>query len=257
MHGCAAVLRRVFVAPHYDDVALSCGGAVATCAPVDDVWIVTVFGGLPSGALSRFAREMHASWSLGEAEVAAARRREDMCAQRALGPLQAVWLDFIDAIYRDHGYDSDATLFGELLPGDQPVLAQVAEQLREFGADEYYVPLGIGNHVDHQLVNRAGHRLAELGCRVWAYADLPYALDEVNYGSKRAVAPSGEARLIELSDGAFERKWAAISCYASQLPVIFRDMADPRAAFERYHRAVGSGRLAEQVWPVQAEGAQP
>lgn len=244
------------MAPHYDDFALSCGGAVASYAAVDDVWVVTVFGGVPDGQLSRFARDMHASWGVGEAEVVAARRREDVCAQRALGPLQAVWLDFLDAIYRDHGYDSDDALFGDVLADDHAVISQLTEQLREFGADVYYVPLGVGNHVDHQLVHQAGRRLAEQGCNVWAYPDLPYALDEATYGSKRAVTMGVEATLIEVSEAAFERKWAAISCYASQLPVIFRGMADPRAAFERYHRRVGNGRLAEQVWRVEAEGAR-
>lgn len=229
---------------------------MATYATVDDIWIVTVFGGVPAGALSGYARDMHTSWGVGEAEVVAARRREDLCAQHALGPLQAVWLDFLDAIYRDHGYDSDEALFGDVMPGDQVVLAQLTEQLREFGADAYYVPLGVGSHVDHQLVQQAGRRLVELGCNVWAYSDLPYALDEATYGSKRAVSTGDAATLIAMSEAAFERKWAAISCYASQLPVIFRDMADPRAAFERYHRKVGNGRLAEQVWRVDAEGAR-
>lgn len=249
--------RLVLVAPHYDDVALSCGGTAATLAEVDEVWIVTVFGGVPDGALSRFARDMHAGWGVTEAEAVAARRHEDQCARRALGPVQTVWLDFLDAIYRNHGYDSDETLFGELLPGDLPAIAQVTEQLREFGADEYYVPLGVGNHVDHQLVHRAGRRLAGQGFSVWAYADLPYALDEATYGRKQVANAGGEARTLFFSDAAFERKWAAVSCYQSQLPTIFRDMADPRAAFERHHRRVGNGQLAEQVWRVEAEEARP
>ena len=248
-------MRYLFVAPHYDDVALSCGGAVATLAPPDDVWVVTVFGGVPDGALSRFAREMHASWGVSGTEAVAERRREDRCAQAALGPVQTAYLGFLDAIYRDHGYDSDGALFGAVLPGDRAVVGEIAEQLREFNADEYYVPLGIGNHVDHQLVHLAGRRLAGAGFTVWAYADLPYALVEATYGVKQPVAAGADTRLIAFSAEAFERKWAAISCYASQLPVIFRDMADPGAAFERYHREIGSGQLAELVWRV--EGARP
>ena len=46
--------RRIFVAPHYDDIALSLGGTVARLTGKDDVWIVTVFGGVPAGELSPF-----------------------------------------------------------------------------------------------------------------------------------------------------------------------------------------------------------
>lgn len=242
-------MRQLFVAPHYDDVALSCGGAVATLAPQADVWIVTVFGGVPDGTLSPYARAMHAGWGIGEAEAVNQRRREDECAQRALGPVQSTWLEFLDAIYRNHGYDTDAALTGELLPGESAVSAEIAEQLREFGADEYYVPQGIGGHVDHQLVHQAGRRLAEQGSVVWAYADLPYALLVGTEDSR--VSGAGTPRRITFDETAFDRKWAAISCYPSQLPTIFRNLSNPRAAYERYHRANGDGELAELVWHVE------
>jgi LmbE family N-acetylglucosaminyl deacetylase len=246
-------MRHVFVAPHYDDIALSCGGAVATLVPHADVWIVTVFGGVPDGTLSPFARAMHAGWGIGEAEAVFQRRREDECAQRALGPVQSTWLEHLDAIYRNHGYDSDAALTGALLPGETAVSAQIAEQLHEFGADEYYVPLGIGRHVDHQLVHQAGQRLAEQGSVVWAYADLPYALLVKADDSRDQVSGVGAPRRVTFDEAAFERKWAAISCYPSQLPTIFRELPNPHAAFERYHRANGDGELAELVWRVEGE----
>src|SRR4051794_35360271 len=93
--------RRVYVAPHYDDVALSCGGTVAMDARTGAPLIVTVFAGQPDGSLSAFAHLQHAQWGVSEAEVIAQRRREDACAAAALGASVATrWLDFLDAIYR-------------------------------------------------------------------------------------------------------------------------------------------------------------
>ena len=39
-----------------------------------------------------------------------------------------------------------------------------------------YAPLGIGSHVDHQLVFNAAASLADAGWEVWLYEDIPYAL---------------------------------------------------------------------------------
>jgi LmbE family N-acetylglucosaminyl deacetylase len=258
MLGCAVVAkRRVFVAPHYDDIALSCGGQVAIDAHDGTPLIVTVFAGEPRGAISDFARFQHERWGVVAAEVIAQRRREDECAAAALGASVASrWLDFLDAIYRDVRYGTDSALVGDVLPEDLPTADAVREALQGLEVDEFLVPLGIGNHVDHQLVYRAGQMLSAQGAEVWAYADVPYVIDDAKAAARLARGGFGERRVTYLDDDAFERKCRAVECYTSQLPVIFRDFGDVRSALEHYARAVGGGKLAEVCWRVPASSGR-
>ncbi|HQX62813.1 MAG TPA: PIG-L family deacetylase [Thermomicrobiales bacterium] len=244
-------MRRLFVAPHPDDVALSCGGAVAIAARDDGAQIVTVFAGQPQGGVGAFARSQHERWGLETNTIASQRQDEDRCAAAALGDqVTPIWLDELDAIYRDPRYDSDEALFGRLLDEDMPTIDRIVEALLAHDPEELVVPLAIGHHVDHQIVLRAGRRLAARGVRVWAYADLPYALDRRAITPRLASGVAREVRLVGLDDDAFERKCRAIDCYASQLPVIFRDWGDHRDALDSYHRWIGGGRRAEAQWRV-------
>jgi LmbE family N-acetylglucosaminyl deacetylase len=243
--------RTVFVAPHPDDVALSCGGTVVTVARGSAPLVVTVFAGQPDERLTDFARAQHAGWGLTDTEVAAERRNEDRCAAAALGEsVQTVWLDELDAIYRDAAYSSDAALFGKLVPADLERVDGLAETLAAFDAVEYVVPLAVGTHVDHQLLFRAGRRLAANGHVVWAYADVPYVLVPRTLDARLSTGAVREVRVTYLDDDAFERKCRAIECYASQLPVIFRDHGDFRVVLDDYARSVGGGRRAEVCWRV-------
>lgn len=243
----------IYVAPHPDDVALSCGGAVALAARDGAPTIVTVFAGQPVGDESAFANMQHERWGFQAAAVIAVRRAEDVCAARALGESATpVWLDFLDAIYRHAAYDSDDALFGTLLPEDEATVAEVADALAALGGEQMFVPLGLGNHVDHQIVFRAGQRLAARGVEVWAYADVPYVLGA--HADPAENGALGEARLTYLDNDAWERRVAAIACYRSQLPVIFRDYGDHRVALDRYLRAVGGGERAEVCWRVLPGG---
>lgn len=239
----------IFVAPHPDDVALSCGGAVAIEARTSDPLIVTVFAGQPTGDETPFARMQHERWGIEAASVAAARRAEDECAARALGDrVHTRGLDFLDAIYRHAAYDSDEALFGQILPEDLETIDAVTAALAESGDARLYVPSGFGNHVDHQIVFQAGQRLATLGREVWAYADVPYALSDEH---RDLAGESDDTRLVYLDEDAWQRRVAAIDCYPSQLPVIFRNYGDHRLALDAFLRRVGGGERAEFYWRVQ------
>jgi LmbE family N-acetylglucosaminyl deacetylase len=248
--------QTVFVAPHPDDVALSCGGMVALAARTGAPAIVTLFAGQPAGDLSDFARFQHERWGVDAASVAAARRAEDEAAALALGEsVSQTWLDHLDAIYRHPAYSSDDALFGKLLDDDLALIDALVTDLEALDTAEYVVPLAAGNHIDHQLAFRAGRRLAASGAIVWAYADVPYVIDNARAVTDRlARGTVREARVTYLDDDAFERKCLAVESYASQLPVIFRDLGDHRAALDRYARATGGGRRAEVCWRVLPPG---
>lgn len=249
----------VFLAPHYDDVALSCGGAVAALADAGQYpLVVTVFGGEPGGAdLTDFARWQHDRWGTGERNTLATRRAEDQAAAAILG-CTTRWLPYLDAIYRGARYLSDEALFGPLASDEAPLVDQIASDLLTLCADApaatLYVPLAAGNHVDHQLVYSVGQRLAGPGRRVLAYADYPYAtLDDALAQRLIAVQQDlGPPELVPVGT-TLARRIAASAAYRSQLPVIFRFTDDIPAAIRAFALATGEGEPAERYWPLLAK----
>lgn len=248
----------LFVQPHYDDVALSCGGTAAAFAALGFApRIATVFASeILEPMVGPFAQWKHERWGLEDHdEVAAARREEDACAAAALG-CGVRWLGLPDAIYRGERYTSDTQLYGGLHRDEYALAAHLAEELQhlpEWRPDAVVcVPLAIGQHVDHQLVFEAGRVLARRGVEVWAYEDLPYAI-HTPAGVEQRLARVGDAVGPQFTvpiDGALEHKLAAVACYHSQLPVIFRFRPDFRAALREHALAVGGGHPAERYWQV-------
>ena len=252
--------RTVFFAPHYDDVALSCGGTVAAIAEQgESPLIVTVFGGLPPGQLNQFAGEMHRRWGISAGDALAQRRREERCAAAALGA-EACWLDFPDAIYREDRYTSDNELFGAIHADELSLVeklygaAQRFFTARRFTPDHVYVPLAVGNHVDHQHVLQLGLKLGADGYDVLAYEDYPYAGDPggLDLLRQRVTEVDGGHEITRfLTEEQLEQRIAAIRCYESQLPVIFRHQGDPVESTRRWAMLRGRTRPAERFWQLQ------
>lgn len=253
--------RLLFLAPHYDDVALSCGGTVAAFAknrarPL----ILTIFGGVPEGSLTPFAEQMHRQWRVSPEDAIATRRQEERHAAERLGA-DSYWLTFKDAIYRDDYYTSDETLFGMIHQDEHNLTGEIESAIHSFVRDEgiavqtCYVPLAVGDHVDHQHVLGAALRLSESGWTVIGYEDFPYAGEPAGETSLRERAMSAGAREPDirfLTPSQLQARIDAILCYASQLGVIFRHQGDPATATRRYAERVGGGRPAERFWPFVA-----
>lgn len=249
----------VFLAPHYDDVTLSCGGTVALLAATgNQPLVITVFGGEPEpGKLTGFARWQHERWGAAEGATQQLRRAEEGRAAAILG-YRARWFEFRDAIYRGDRYLSDEALFGPLTSDEAPLATELAGRLRTLpelrGRGTLFVPLAVGNHVDHQLVFEAGRVLARDGIAVFGYEDFPYA----------ALGDALDRRLVALSAGADEplvidisstiaRRVEAIAAYPSQLPVIFRFWSGLTAAVHAFALRTGGSVPAERYWPLPPE----
>ncbi|MCS7051588.1 MAG: hypothetical protein NZL87_08250, partial [Thermomicrobium sp.] len=212
----------------------------------------------PPGELSPFARRQHRWRGLDDAAVVALRREEERAAAEHLGA-EAAWFDAPDAIYRGMRYSSETELFGPVHPDDLPLVEHLLTLVEERIACDrctavLFVPLAVGNHVDHQIVRTIGLTLAARGQVVWGYEDLPYAaapggLDECRHLADRySGAPPW---LVFLSEGAFQHRLAAIRCYRSQIPFIVRELGDVEATLRGYTSTVGRGRLAERFWQLR------
>src|SRR5687768_4997032 len=172
--------QHVFLSPHYDDIPLSAGATVRLLADHSlTPQTLIVFGSEPDRArpLSDFAEAMHAVWGLSANEVIVSRQAEEAAAAAVLGAQTRV-LPFRDAIYRGDYYLSNDDLFGSPAVEESTLPTAIAASLELGNAPDtttrIYAPLGVGKHVDHQLVHLAAQELARGGWDVWFYEDIPY-----------------------------------------------------------------------------------
>ena len=249
----------IFLSPHYDDVVLSCGGTVALLADQGYRPIaVTIFGGeVIDDAITDFARWKHSRWGAsGVEQIITQRQTEDYDAAAVLR-CDIRWLGFPDAIYRGDRYLSDPSLFGTpqtLEAGLVDVIADEIRRLPEWNDDvTLYVPLGVGAHVDHQIVFAAGRRFAREGVRVLAYEDCPYAIHTPAGVDRRLAEIAGQvgAPLLVPIETTLDRRIGAIGEYRTQVPVIFRFTNDVHGTMTAFaHRTGGTRGPAERFWPV-------
>jgi LmbE family N-acetylglucosaminyl deacetylase len=249
--------RSIFLSPHPDDAALSCGGTLYLMAQRDQRPIViTLFGGdrASDAPLSDFARSLHERWQLGDA-APAARRAED---RAALDQLHAflIHLPFADAIYRadaktqQHLYNSEASIFGSIREAD--IVDRVAAALRSKIATikssgsplQIFAPLAAGQHIDHQIARQATELLNQ---GLIYYEDFPYAEDKTKLEPVWGAA-EWQSESIELSAEALHAKAASIAEYRSQLSTFFKDEAEIATRLRAYAAEVGNGKWVERFW---------
>jgi LmbE family N-acetylglucosaminyl deacetylase len=262
----------IFLSPHFDDIALSCGGMAAHLARRGARCICLTVFTAPSpddAPISDYMKEMHGKWVRASGDETATinevRREEERAAMRLLN-LQPIWLDLPDAPYRrsaagEHFYTSDEHLFGRVnMEERMSLVPHITEEIRRVvresgvrGRVRVFAPLGVGHHVDHQLVFWAARRL---GPRygVLFYEDYPYAA--IPGAVEARIAELGlpiEARLTPISE-LIGVKIAAITRYKSQLDVLFGSSAGMPAAVRAYAQAVAASapavQYAERYWHI-------
>src|SRR5512147_2981800 len=92
---------HVYLSPHLDDAALSCGGAIARYSESEARVLVTTIctaAPPPEASFSSFASELHHKWGLPAATAVEARLHEDTRAMEQLGA-DSYWVGMADAIY--------------------------------------------------------------------------------------------------------------------------------------------------------------
>ncbi len=258
--------RHLFLSPHYDDIPLSAGATVRLLADHGRApETLVVFGSEPDRAhpLSAFAEAMHAGWGLSANEVIASRQAEEAAAAAVLGAQTRV-LPFRDAIYRGDYYLSNDDLFGSPAAEVASLPAAIAASLDLAGSPDattrIYAPLGVGRHVDHQIVHLAGQELAGRGWDVWFYEDIPYALKPMALDA-RLTEIGATTRLEPVArvpaGTAWKQKIDAILRYPSQLETVFQQYvgvgttrAEISEALSAYATRAGDGAAVERFWRV-------
>jgi LmbE family N-acetylglucosaminyl deacetylase len=210
----------------------------------------------------------------------ALRRAEERAAADLLG-LDLVLLDYPDAVYRHGRYLGHDDIFGAIHPAEADLPAELAAaieatiQARSLGPDTVlYAPLGLGHHVDHQLVYEATALLARQGRRVVHYEDFPYAAKPDAHAARfaelgaspdltpqppslegkgefdsppRGGAGPGERTFAPhycVIDAGIETKIAAIAAYRSQISSLFPSLEAMPEAVRAYGAEVAAAGWA-------------
>lgn len=242
-------LDALYLSPHLDDAALSCGGAIARRARRGDrVLVLTVFAGdEPEEPPSPFAANLARWWGLAPGTVMRARRAEDRAAAEVMGAETAHWQE-LEAPYRRDAegrllYTTLGSLFRTVDPAEEPRIEMLRARFAALPpARQVIAPLGVGGHVDHQLVRRAA--TACWGEDLAHYEEFPYAAWK-RLAVWRATRPRREwrAEIVPLDAEDLATRCRAIARYRSQLEPMFGGEERMERRVRRYARRVGGERL--------------
>jgi LmbE family N-acetylglucosaminyl deacetylase len=247
-------IAHIYLSPHLDDAVLSCGGTIqGQVRRAERVLVITVFAGRPDyRCLSPFAASLHASWG-DPPDPMRARRAEDAAVMQALGASYR-HLDNLDCIYRTANgeflYTSEEALFGDVHPAEANMEAQLAPHLAMLCAEHpgatVNAPLGVGHHVDHQVVR--GAALALEGIELLFYEDYPYV--EETGALERALAELGDVSWVgEVREINVEAKIQAVAAYRSQLEILFSGQEEMARRVRAYASSITQGQgYGERFW---------
>jgi LmbE family N-acetylglucosaminyl deacetylase len=263
--------QHIYLSPHLDDAALSCGGHIyQECQAGLAVLVVTPLAGDPPAqafsAPSPIIADLHTRWELAHTgNPVAVRRAEDLAALSLLGAQTCHWT-WPECVYRRHPetgeflYPSEESLWGSLQNADEVLLARLARRIAELPlapGGRLYLPLTVGEHVDHLLVRQAAEMEHPPEAELVYYEEYPYAERPEALTAALREEVGWKSELIRLDEVAMAAKSAAIACYQSQISTFFEDTAEIDARVRAYAAVVGKGEgWAERYWhPGSRTGA--
>ena len=246
-------MKWIFLSPHLDDIAFSCGGLVwdLTQAGHDaEIWTITA-GDPPGDDLSPLAEELHLNWGLGM-DAVQIRRAEDQQACQTMGA-EPRYFSYLDCIYRKdtdgkYFYASEEAIFGGLHPHEAGLINRLAAEILEEIPEGARVvaPLGIGNHVDHELVRKAANRS---GIPLLFYADYPYAREADGKDTLQFLERSTEWQGDEfpISEAGLDKWILAAQAYRSQISTFWAGDEDLEKQVRDFSYHLGTFKLWKAV----------
>lgn len=268
-------MHWIYLSPHFDDIALSCGGLVweqVQAGSRVEIWTICA-GDPPDSPLSPFAKQLHERWQTGTEDVRD-RRQEDLLAVRRLGVAYRHF-DWPDCIYRINPETDQPLIGGEedlfnACP-EEGVVHDLSELLKRAvpkGAT-LVCPVALGTHVDHLLTRFAAERT---NLPAYYYADYPYILRSTEFSEqveqatqvkllKKIILPAeaenGQEKLsgprwirlpTALSEEALQAWQSSITAYRSQISTFWNGIPEMELAIRNYW-AGGGGRLLQKIEP--------
>ena len=207
----------LFLSPHLDDVAFSCGGTLTRL--IAEGWQVrlrTVFtASVPDPQGFALACQLDKGLA-ADVDYMALRRAEDDEFARLAGVLDSIHLTYREAPHR--GYSDAPDLFRGVHESDD-VWRELVPKFRDLAkeCETIFAPQGLGNHVDHLQVIRAVTEAGLADRTVW-YRDTPYAIRR-EAAVPSPLLPGGLRESLIAID--IQRKIACCQAYRTQVPFQF------------------------------------
>jgi len=220
---------HIFISPHSDDAIASCGGTIAMLKNKGEYPVIyTMFSAQVVPPYSQEAIELHFLWG-NPKNVSQMRRNEDICAAAKLG-IPIYFGNQPDALYRLDSkghwmYPKEGDIFNSIHKEDSFQINYFYELFRKIFRKSkdniIYIPLGVGNHVDHIIAFRVGYKLFKDGYNVLFYEDFPYSKVTKLYEEKRRELSDWTYKVVTFNEKHLKRKIEAFSRYKSQIPMLF------------------------------------
>jgi LmbE family N-acetylglucosaminyl deacetylase len=166
----------VYISPHADDVAFSAAAQVAR----------DVAAGSRVGVLTLFEMPAKPGAIFGDRTT----RSDEDAVYAALAGVEPIRAGFQDAVVRNQRYRNPHQLLAPLAEDERPLVEAVRAKLEAVvraGCRRVVAPLGIGEHVDHQIAHEAARSLS--GPELAFYEDTPHVL--TGYQLARRLARLG------------------------------------------------------------------
>lgn len=240
-------MQYIFISPHLDDVALSCGGIIQTlCSNGHEVSIWTVFAGIPENIIyTDFAESLHLRWKLTNKNPILSRQKEDQKACQILGT-NCKYFHFLDCIYRENEKGSpiiqkESDLFQNISGNQTNLVDEIANAInKQLPSTSIIVsPFAIGNHIDHQLVKSA---LLKINIQLWFYADYPYVTKE-NSDFDETYIDNLEEEAFLLSEKSILMWKQSVSAYLSQISTFWNGTNEMFTKVDEYVQKGGGKKL--------------
>lgn len=232
-------IRVFYISPHPDDVAFSCFVAIRnSIASSEAAHLITIFSESDWTAQLGFVPELKDSISM-------LRRREDMA---FTARLRCERTEFFLPDSNVRGYSERKRYTSE--PRFDPIMSQINEKIEDLmsdiGApDRVFLPLGLGNHIDHLLTRNLCRDRFPNHSEISFYEDLPYAFgieeDDI-FLVAESIKLHLQPVLTDLS-ALWAEKSEAIRTYRSQLG---HSTLERIASYA--HRISPNRGMAERYW---------
>jgi len=224
--------------------------------------MLTIMAGDPPETLpdTPIVRELHQRWQAGSKPVSI-RREEDTASAQVIGA-NVAHREFTDCVYRQVNgkalYPSEESLFGEIAPDDPlPDNLSVESLLLPLlfpGVNTLYAPLGVGHHVDHQIVRNWALEIRERhpNMTVYFYEEYPYTRNQSAIEAAKANLPASltlTQHQQRFDFVAISAKIQAISCHRSQLSTFW---ANQHAMIQEVKEMfnIGDQLYGERFWRI-------
>lgn len=214
----------IFLSPHFDDAVLSCGLLLDSLQKnKKNILVVTVFTKASKKPYSKDAKVFVYKSGYKDAEELFARREVENGNALRLFNAKYLHLDFTDAVFRKNNYWENQKL--------KKNLTQTINNIKTPPKTLILVPLGVGKHPDHLLINGLVKRM-KTPTIFWE--DFPYNTNP--YFVKRFFRFNYKYReAFILKDSKNINKTKAIKMYKSQIGMLLGKKKTPNLPEKYYY----------------------